>query len=423
MKMRGIVVVLEENCMWDNGYPEYVSVAQKKLRAQKKIAALRKKGAVLSPIRIEGRTLARNWWGKAWNRNLELYADYANRLERGRSYILHDAILDLKVSKGIAEGLVQGSASSPYRVKVAIAPLSDRNRAAVRKACEGKIGSMQELLSGKIPKELQALFTAKGTGLFPAPKEIAFSCSCPDSASLCKHVAAVLYGVGARLDDQPEGFFTLRGVEVAELVSEAIAEKTKDLLGKSARPSRRVMAVDDMSALFGIDLAEDVPDPGLTGASGPTGRIGPAFGGNSIPAAPSSAFSKRKPGLAPKIGFSPVAAARAVQSVKPASPEPIPIRKKPGRPRKVISVAEAAKPVATSVASPRSKAAVPEPIPVRKKPGRPRKVISVAEAAKPVTTSVTSPRSKAAVPGPAPIKKKRGRLPKAPAAVSPAKPN
>ena len=346
--------------MWDNGYPEYVSVAQKKLRAQKKIAALRKKGQVLSPIRIEGRALARNWWGKAWNGNLALYADYANRLDRGRSYIRHDAILDLKVSEGIVEGLVQGSASSPYRVKVGIAALSDRNRAAVRKACEGKIGSMQELLSGKIPKELQVLFTAKGTGLFPAPKEITFACSCPDSASLCKHVAAVLYGVGARLDEQPEGFFTLRGVAVAELVSEAIAEKTKDLLGRSARPSRRVMAVDDISALFGIELAESVSDSGLTGVPGRPGLPGLASEGHPMPESPPTKFPKGKT----------------------AAPEPAPIKRKRGRPPKVISVVEAAKPVALPMASPSVKAAAPEPTPIKRKRGRPPKALAVAPPAK-----------------------------------------
>lgn len=120
---------------------------------------------------------------------------------------------------------------------------------------------MQELIEGRFPKTLDELFTAKGKGLFPAPKEISLNCSCPDWANMCKHVAAVLYGVGARLDENPGLFFVLRNVNIDELVSKAISQKSETLLKKSGRKSKRTIDNDDISAIFGIDMDEEAEIP------------------------------------------------------------------------------------------------------------------------------------------------------------------
>jgi uncharacterized Zn finger protein len=245
-------------------YPPYVSVAQKKARAEKKRNALKKKNPGIQPVIIEGRTLARTWWGKSWNRNLEQYADYANRIGRGRSYVRHGAVLDLQITPGTITALVAGSAGPPYRVTITIQPIPKKQWRHIQARCKDQMDSLKQLLAGRFPETLEAVFTQKGKGLFPAPEEISLDCSCPDWAVMCKHVAAVLYGVGARLDQDPSLFFVLRKADVKDLVSETVNAGKKELLTRSRQKSSRIMEDQaDLSGLFGIDLdggaASDIP--------------------------------------------------------------------------------------------------------------------------------------------------------------------
>ena len=249
---------------FEDGYPEYVPVAERRAKAERKFAQLRKKNPNLKPIIIEGRALATTWWGKSWNSNLERYADYNYRLERGRSYARHRSILDLQVSPGNVTALVLGSSPQPYKININIDQLSASNWAAIRTACEGSFDSLGELLAGKFPTALKNLFFEEGVGLFPIPQEIHFKCSCPDMASMCKHVAASLYGVGARLDEDSSLFFTLRGINIEEIISETISETTQTLLSKSERQSDNVLEDVDLGDVFGIELDDiDVPLPDL----------------------------------------------------------------------------------------------------------------------------------------------------------------
>jgi uncharacterized Zn finger protein len=235
-------------------YPPYVPVAQKRAKADKKLKQLKKKNPDIRPVRLEGQTLARSWWGKAWNKNLERYADFSNRIGRGRSYVRHNAVLDLQIEPGRVTSLVQGTSRNPYEVEIRIEEISKKNWKAMTEACEGRLETLQELLAGQFPKALADVFTAKGEGLFPTPAEIKFSCSCPDWASMCKHVAAALYGIGVRLDEDPSLFFTLRNRDVSDLVSTAVAEGTKTLLDRAEKKSDRVMDDADLSDVFGIDM-------------------------------------------------------------------------------------------------------------------------------------------------------------------------
>lgn len=235
-------------------FPAYVSVAEKRRKAQKSVEKLRKKNPDICPVIIEGTKLTKTWWGKAWNDNLESYSDFANRIGRGRSYVRHGAVLDLKITQGEIKALIQGSVSKPYQVTISILPLSDAVWQGITKSCAGKIDSLQELIVGKFPKTLSEVFTAKGQGLFPASKEIRFQCSCPDGAYMCKHVAAVLYGVGARLDKDPTLFFVLRKVKMEDLISDAISQKTETILKKSNVKSRRIIEDTDIGDLFGIEM-------------------------------------------------------------------------------------------------------------------------------------------------------------------------
>jgi len=241
-------------------FPEYVPVAEKRRLAQKSIEKLKKKNPDILPVIITGRNIATTWWGKSWNDNLESYSDYSNRIGRGRSYVRNGAVLDLKITQGNISALVQGSSSKPYKVDISIKPLPKDVWKSITMECTGKIDSLQELIEGKFPKALSDLFTAKGKGLFPAPKEITLNCSCPDWANMCKHVAAVLYGIGARLDNDPSLFFVLRNVNIDDLISEAINKKSESLLGKSKTKSRRVIDDTDISGMFGIELESESRD-------------------------------------------------------------------------------------------------------------------------------------------------------------------
>lgn len=255
--------------MFYDGYPTYVPVAEREEKALKTVARLKKSRPDLAPVSLQTNSLARTWWAKAWNKNLESYADYAYRISRGRSYVRHRAVVHLGLKTGQVEALVQGSQRHPYEVRVDIKALPKDTWAALVDSCAGQIDSLAELIEGRFPKALSELFTAKGSGLFPTPQEIRMSCSCPDGAHMCKHVAAVMYGIGVRLDESPNLLFSLRGVEIEALISTAISEKSERLLQKSGRRSARVLD-DDVSTLFGIELEDVKTAPAKVAATAAT---------------------------------------------------------------------------------------------------------------------------------------------------------
>lgn len=240
------------------GYPRYVSVAEKKAKAAGNLAKLRKKNPQLQPIIIEGAAIAKTWWGKSWNLNLEQYADYSNRIGRGRSYVRHGAVLDLQIRPGQVKALVQGTRLKPYTVIIQIREIKKNIWQNIKAACAGNLDSLPELLEGKFPKSLGEIFTAQGKGLFPSPQEIEFSCSCPDWAYMCKHVAATLYGIGSRLDVNPGLFFELRKVNMEDLIQQAVKDQSRRLLKKAGKTSARMIAEPDLAGLFGIDMEEPV---------------------------------------------------------------------------------------------------------------------------------------------------------------------
>jgi uncharacterized Zn finger protein len=236
------------------GYPKYVSVGQKMARAEKKLKQLRKKMPDIRPVILTGNSLARTWWAKSWNDNLERYADYDNRIGRGRSYLRHGAVLDLKIAPGKVTALVMGTAANPYEIKITIQPVPASHWQTIKKQCQGQLKSLQDLLAGKFPKSLAEIFFTQDKGLFPTPKAIGFHCSCPDSAFMCKHIAAALYGVGARFDEDPSLFFTLRGVDTGELIADALQDSTDELLNKTRKKTAKVIDDADLADLFGIDM-------------------------------------------------------------------------------------------------------------------------------------------------------------------------
>src|SRR5712675_643540 len=242
-------------------WPPYVPVAEKRRQAERKLAKLKKQGQSIAPVTIEGRTIAKSFWGKSWCINLERYSDYENRVPRGRTYVRNGSVLDLQIAKGEITAMVAGSAL--YKIKIAIAPVKAARWKAICRDCAGTIDSLVELLQGRLAKGVMDRVCREGDGLFPSPSEIKLNCSCPDWAGMCKHVAAVLYGVGARLDHQPDLLFRLHNVDEKELLANA----GQDLALASAAPdTAKVLDDGDVAALFGLEMAEPAQSdaPALT---------------------------------------------------------------------------------------------------------------------------------------------------------------
>ena len=236
------------------GWKPYVSVAERRKKAEKAAAKAKKAGAKLSPVAASRGAIAKTFWGKAWCDNLERYSDYANRLPRGRTYVRNGSVIDLKIMEGEVQAQVMGS--SLYKVAVSVIAVPGKRWQSISAACAGSIDSLVELLQGRLSKAVMERICTPNTGLFPAPKEIQFSCSCPDWASMCKHVSAVLYGVGARLDEQPELIFTLRRVDAKDLVTQAGAGLPKSKQGPTAGK-----VLDDalLADMFGIEMTDVAP--------------------------------------------------------------------------------------------------------------------------------------------------------------------
>lgn len=239
----------------------YVSAAERRKKAERAAARFARKGGTLEPVRIAGRAIAGTFWGKAWCDNMERYSDFANRLPRGRTYVRNGSVIDLRIAAGKVEAQVVGS--DIYKTTVTIAALPKARWKTLGRDCARSIDSLVELLQGRLSRGVMERICRPETGLFPSPKEIAFACSCPDWAAMCKHVAAVLYGVGARLDQKPELLFTLREVDASELVARA----GEDLpLGEKA-PARRLLDDPGLAEMFGIEMA-DAAAPAPRGQAG-----------------------------------------------------------------------------------------------------------------------------------------------------------
>ncbi|MGH6830607.1 MAG: SWIM zinc finger family protein, partial [Methylocella sp.] len=218
-------------------------------QAAQEIARLKKAGKPVAPVVVEGRTIATTFWGKAWCDNLENYQDYANRLPRGRTYVRNGLVIDLWI--GPREVTAKVSGAEIYSVRITIEALPIAAWKSICADCAGRVASLVELLRGRLSKAVMDRVCRQGDGLFPEPAGIRFSCSCPDSASLCKHVAAALYGTGTRLDAEPELLFRLRAVDAGEIITNLDAA----LPATRASATGPRLETGDLSEIFGIDMA------------------------------------------------------------------------------------------------------------------------------------------------------------------------
>ena len=303
---------------WSRGWEPYVPVAKRRAQAAKEMAKLNKNslGKPPSPVRIATRKMAVTFWGEAWCNNLENYSDYSNRLPRGRTYARNGSILDLQIEKGCVTAMVSGS--SLYRIRIDIATIPANRWKSIKADCSQSIHSIMDLLRGKLSDSVMKCLTAPKVGLFPQPNEIRLKCSCPDSASLCKHLAAVMFGIGNRLDTSPELLFLLRGVEKSELVAEVVSSSqwNDSLTGPTTSKNKNsAIADEDLGSLFGIDLVSPIA---------PADSIG-------------KKNSKRKPSL-PKLAVTKVKK-ESSSAAKVANTKTMPTKASKARSTKVKPVA------------------------------------------------------------------------------------
>ena len=402
----------------------YVPVAARRAKARGEMNKLRKKGKDIQPVEIEGRTIARSFWGKRWCEHLESFSDYANRLPRGRTYVRNGSVCHLAIQTGRIDAIVSGS--ELYDVTIRIDKLKAVVWKSVKTRCSGQIGSMLELLQGKLSQQVMGVVTDRDRGLFPKPGEIKLDCSCPDWATMCKHVASVLYGVGSRLDDRPESLFVLRGVDTAELIATEMA-----LPGDAATDG--ALADDSLAGIFGIDLDTgidsdikfgDAPPPApktqakprkqarRRAASAPGRQAPPVVKARDLPV--STASAERPPrkaasGAARGKKGSPTVAPRK-QAAEKAQELPVSTASA-GRPRKAASGAARGKKMSPTAVPRKQAAAKSEDLPATKAPTeRTRKTASNAA------------RSKTPSPAPTPRKRTAAKARNAPATNAAASP-
>jgi len=234
---------------------DYQDAAEAKERIQREIARRKRKGERFeSLVPAAGKKhVCTTFWGKAWCSHLETYQEYESRLPRGRSYLRQGSVYNVEIEPGKVTAVVAGS--ELYDTQVFIQPLKASKWHDIVEKCEGQVGSMLDLLAGKLGDGVMRVLSDVEDGLFPKTKEIRFDCSCPDHADMCKHVSAVLYGVGVLLDAKPELLFTLRGVDGADLLA-----KAKDAAVSGVAENTGELAGADLSAIFGIEIG-DIEEP------------------------------------------------------------------------------------------------------------------------------------------------------------------
>ena len=290
---------------YDGGWAPYVSVAERQRKSAREMEKRRKQGHAISPVCIEGRNIANTFWGKAWCENLERYSDYANRLPRGRTYVRNGSVVDLQITAGAIRAYVSGS--ELYEVALKVTPVAKAHWKSICDDCAGTIDSLVELLQGKWSKGVMERICRQKLGLFPSPAEIKLSCSCPDSAGMCKHIAAVMYGIGARFDHQPELLFRLRAVDEMELIVNA---GTAAPLAKQGAAVGKLLGGDDLAGIFGLDMAESAS------AGAAMAERKPAKAKRAAKAAAVKKSKPRKQTATTKRGKAPVSARKTRRPAK-----------------------------------------------------------------------------------------------------------
>lgn len=191
---------------WDDRWPRYPASVPRP--APGGLATSKQRGA-----------MAATWWSERFTSVLESYG-LGGRMQRGRRYARTGQVLSLDTRAGQIAAPVQGSRRSPYRVTISLPQPTAAQWRKIEKAMAAKIGFVAQLLAGELPTDLEDVFSAAGTPLFPRSwREVGADCTCPDWENPCKHIAAVLYVFADRLDADPWLLLVWRGRTREELLA------------------------------------------------------------------------------------------------------------------------------------------------------------------------------------------------------------
>lgn len=235
------------------GWAPYISVSEKISRAKKKMKKLARTGLDVQPIEAFRGPITKTFWGKEWCRHIESFQEVTNRLQRGQTYVHNGSVCHLAIEPGKVTAYVAGS--EPYKVNIDVKKLSVSRWNLLKRGVVGQIDSLFDLLQGKISNDVLTQLADAKNGLFPQLKELKFTCSCPDGFYtknwMCKHIAAVFYGIGRRFETKPELLFTLRGVNSQDLVISGAKAQVERQIDEAASP----LGKDELENIFDIELA------------------------------------------------------------------------------------------------------------------------------------------------------------------------
>ena len=197
-------------------------------------------------------SFGKTWWGQEWLNSLT-HIDYENRIPRGAAYARKGAVTDIKIDGGLIKAKVQGTQRTPYRVEIKVPQVDAEHVARLVDELSEQPLLVSKLMNHELDPQVMTIARKVGIRLFPESwRDLDMRCSCPDWALMCKHVAAVLYGIGTRFDRDPLLFFELRGIDVNKLIDTTLQDRIENMLENADTRTSRMMDDEDLASIFGV---------------------------------------------------------------------------------------------------------------------------------------------------------------------------
>ena len=167
-------------------------------------------------IEMASRPITKTWWGEKWLDALK-GVDYANRIGRGKTYANTGRVYDIIINDNLALAKVKGNYQSFYNVSVEFKQFSQSEKNTIIKAIYENPTVMSALLNRKLPREVYDLLKSQNVNVFPTShRDLNTDCNCPDYATICKHIAGLVYMIALEIDKDPFLIFKLRGLDLLD---------------------------------------------------------------------------------------------------------------------------------------------------------------------------------------------------------------